>query len=291
VKLRRVRLPNGIAIWAPSRFEAAILYREIVTERTYEQHVTIGAGAVVFDVGANIGLFGMHLAGVAPGIQVHAFEPVPDLFEAAQRNLAEHAPTARVWNVGLADREDEAVFELDPFSTMTATMHPGILDEGASRGRAIGVWASAALADLDKVSPGRAVRLARAGLAHSATRPAVLAVLMPLALAVAARRRLFLRRRRCRLQTFSSALALAAVEAVDLVKIDVEGAEEQVLAGITARDWPRIRQLVIEVHDVDGRLARIARMLERGGYDVVHAREDWALHELFGISTVYAMRR
>ncbi len=36
---------------------------------------------------------------------------------------------------------------------------------------------------------------------------------------------------------------------VSLAKIDVERAEQLVLAGIEDRDWPRFDQLVIEVHD------------------------------------------
>ena len=80
------------------------------------------------------------------------------------------------------------------------------------------------------------------------------------------------------------------MDRVDLVKIDVEGAEEQVLAGVAEHDWPRLRQLAIEVHDVDGRLERLAAMLEGRGYRVTSAREDWALHELLGISTLYAWR-
>src|SRR5262245_40962461 len=97
---------------APSPVEAAILYREIVTERTYERHgIGVRAGDVVFDVGANVGLFAIHLARTTPGARVHAFEPIPPLFDALTKNLAEHAPGARAYNVGLADRDGEAVFE------------------------------------------------------------------------------------------------------------------------------------------------------------------------------------
>jgi FkbM family methyltransferase len=41
---------------------------------------------------------------------------------------------------------------------------------------------------------------------------------------------------------------------VDLLKIDAEGAEVDVLRGLDARHWPLIRQAVVEVQDVDGRL-------------------------------------
>ncbi|MDT8913018.1 FkbM family methyltransferase [Amycolatopsis sp. PS_44_ISF1] len=54
---------------------------------------------------------------------------------------------------------------------------------------------------------------------------------------------------------------------IDLVKIDVEGAELEVLRGVDDRDWPRIDALVIEVHDVAGRLGEIENLLAQQGFD------------------------
>ena len=152
--MRRISLPDGLQILAPSPVEAAILYREIVTERTYERHgVSVRGGDVVFDVGANIGLFAIHLARTVPGVRVHSFEPVPPLFDALTRNLAEHAPDVRAYNVGLADRDGDAVFELDRFLTMSASMHPEVLKEGADRSASATAWAAASIADLHRVQP------------------------------------------------------------------------------------------------------------------------------------------
>ena len=53
---------------------------------------------------------------------------------------------------------------------------------------------------------------------------------------------------------------------IDLVKVDVEGAELEVLLGIDDEDWPRIAAVVVEVHDVDGRLAEVERLLARRGF-------------------------
>ena len=52
---------------------------------------------------------------------------------------------------------------------------------------------------------------------------------------------------------------------MDLLKIDVERAEKEVLQGILPSDWPKIRQVAMEVHDVEGGLqtvvSRIAESL------------------------------
>ena len=289
--MRQVSLPDGIRVWSPSPIEAAILYREIVTERTYERcGIRVGAGDVVFDVGANIGLFAIHLSHTVPGVRVHAFEPIPPLFDALTRNLATHAPAVRANNVALADRDGDAVFELDRFLMMNATMHADALKQGANRKASAAAWAAAAIADLDRVNPSAVTRIIGAALRHPVGRVAALAALAPAAVALDVRRRIFLQRHRCRLTTLPAAMRDAGVEHVDLVKVDVEGAEEAVLSGIDAATWPRLRQLVIEVHDIDGRLERLQRLLGSQGYWTTHAREEWALHELLGIYTLYATR-
>ncbi len=55
---------------------------------------------------------------------------------------------------------------------------------------------------------------------------------------------------------------------IDLVKIDVEGSELDVLKGMSAADWDLVRSFVIEVSDVDGRLAGVCGLLTDHGYAV-----------------------
>ena len=62
---------------------------------------------------------------------------------------------------------------------------------------------------------------------------------------------------------------------VDLLKVDVERAELAVLRGISDSDWPKIRQIVIEVHDIDGRLAEVKRLLTvDAGFQVTAVEQD-----------------
>ena len=289
--MRRISLPDGLQILAPSPIEAAILYREIVTERTYERHgIDVRSGDVVFDVGANVGLFAIHLSRTTPGVRVYAFEPIPPLFEALTRNINEHGPGVRIYNTGLADRDGDAVFEFDPFLAMNATMHPTALREAADQKAPTSAWAAAALSDLHCVRPSAATGLVIKALQHPLGRVPALAVLAPIAVVLDIRRRVFLKHFRCRLTTLPAAMESSGVDRVDLLKVDVEGAEEAVLTGIDDRTWGRIRQLVIEVHDINGRLARLRTRLEGRGYRTTAAREDWALHALLGIHTLYAIR-
>jgi hypothetical protein len=139
------------------------------------------------------------------------------------------------------------------------------------------------------LSPRVAQALER-GLSHPVTRSLLIAGVrlgsVPLGLA----RRMKTREIECEATTLSAALRQHAIESVDLVKVDVEGAEMDVLEGVADADWSRLRQMVIEVHDVDGRLDKIRTLLETKAFAVAVEQEDWATLRLRGLHNVYARR-
>ncbi len=289
--MQRISLSGGATVWAASPLEARILHREIVAERTYERHgITLDRGACVFDVGANIGLYAVHLARTVPGVRVRAFEPIAATFEILQRNLAEHVPGAEAVNAALAAADGQATFDVDPFSSIATTMTPAAITSAATKSASLADWITAGLADLERADPRPLTRALAAAARRPLTRPFVIAGGIAAGAGLELRKRLFRRQQHGLQRTLSSAIAASGRASIDLVKIDVEGAEEDVLRGIAEDDWPRIRQLVIEVHDADGRRERMARQLAGRGYAVTHDREDWALHALMGISTIYAVR-
>jgi hypothetical protein len=289
--MQRIRLPDGTAVWATSALEARVLYREIVTEQTYARHgITLPEGACVFDVGANIGLYAVHVARTVRGARIRAFEPIAATFAVLQRNLAEHAPGAHAVQAALAAAGGTAIFDVDPFSSITTTMTPAAVTGAAAASAGIGAWVTAGLLDLERADPRPLTRALAGGVRHPVSRPFVIAGGAVTGLAMELRKRMCRRRQACALRTVSAELAASGFASVDLVKIDVEGAEEEVLRGIADADWPRIRQLVIEVHDADGRRDRLAAGLAGRGYTVTQDREDWELHALMGISTIYAIR-
>jgi len=74
----------------------------------------------------------------------------------------------------------------------------------------------------------------------------------------------------CELRTLSSVLCEQQLDRVDLLKIDVEGAERDVLQGIQDGDWSLIQQIVVEVHDQGGRGSLIANELRHPGVSPHH---------------------
>ena len=94
----------------------------------------------------------------------------------------------------------------------------------------------------------------------------------------------------CRVISISDLLSQEKLKHVDLLKIDVEGMELAVLRGIAPSDWPCIRQVVAEVHDVvegsSRRLAQVLALLQSHSFEcrVMPTAPE-------GNVLVYAMRR
>jgi len=55
---------------------------------------------------------------------------------------------------------------------------------------------------------------------------------------------------------------------LDMLKVDVEGAEFQVLKGVDEEHWNRVQQVVVEVHDIDGKLEQMCQFLRDRGFKV-----------------------
>jgi FkbM family methyltransferase len=94
----------------------------------------------------------------------------------------------------------------------------------------------------------------------------------------------------CELRTISDVMAEHRVARIDLLKIDTEGEELEVLRGIDAADWGKIGQVVVEVHDVGGRLDAVTDLLRTHGFGAQVVDKEQAFHSL-PFFNVYAIRR
>jgi FkbM family methyltransferase len=91
-----------------------------------------------------------------------------------------------------------------------------------------------------------------------------------------------------RVQTLSD--YLVAGRAVDLLKIDAEGAELDVLLGISPAHWPLIQLAILEVHDYDGRLAAVCDLLTERGMETTAVQAP-LFEDQVRAYTVHAVRR
>jgi len=210
----RVTLANGLTIWAANSFEAQTLYQEIFAEGQYTANGgPVPPGGVIFDIGANIGLFSIAAMLRYPGARIHAFEPIPDLFELLSRNLAEHVPSAVPNQIGLGASAATARFAFDRFSTFSASAYPEVFNLGIP----VFDFAAAAIEATHRITPSAVTGWLVAGLERPLTRPLVLALMLPILAALELRKRLFLRHCACALDTLSALLAKSGEACVDLV--------------------------------------------------------------------------
>lgn len=292
-------LPNGLRVFAPSEFEAFTLYREIYAMRTYLSHgVTVSDGDCVFDIGANIGLFSIYLGQMYRGLKLFAFEPIRETYSLFEQNVKLHLSDRadlqmNLFNYGVSNRRGTAQFEYDRFMSLGATMHSKEVIGCVRKDAGTFDWLNASVLDLErisKISPKQARMLLKA-LSNPITGVVVAAPIIAFLKAMGYRKKVFLKRMECELRTVSEVMREHKIDAVDLMKIDVEGSEMDVLRGVEPEDWPKIKQFVVEVHNVDGRVASMKSLFESHGYRTIVDQEDWALHKLINIFTIYAVQR
>jgi amino acid adenylation domain-containing protein/FkbM family methyltransferase/non-ribosomal peptide synthase protein (TIGR01720 family) len=247
----RYRLPNNLAVVDLNHNETAFLYEDIFVNRAYARHgLAVAPGDCVVDVGANIGLFALYAHASAPGVRIYACEPNPVACAALRENLRLYGVDAVVVPAALGDRPGRVSFTHYPRFTSLS-----------------GLYADPT-ADQAVVRSFERRRAAGRPDALAATDSPLFAEL----LAERFERETFEVERR----TLSAVIAEHGIERIDLLKINVEKSELDVLAGIAPADWTRIRQVVAEVHDLDGRLGRVVALLEERGFAVV-VEQDWQL--------------
>ena len=82
--------------------------------------------------------------------------------------------------------------------------------------------------------------------------------------------------------TVSDVIDAHGLDSVTMLKVDVERAELDVLAGVSESHWPRIHRVNLECHDTSGSLDRVLDLLRRrAGFD------DVRVDRLFGGARLY----
>lgn len=270
-KLRESVLPDGTRIACLQPREIPFLWEEMPM---YFRHgISVKQGDIVFDVGANIGLFGLCAQRLAQGkVSIYSFEPIPDIFAALHCNAQRFDPNNwKVFACGLARHGGAAVFAYHPHATVWSTAFPD--DSPAAR------------AAVKEVFLRNLAHLPRPfGWMHWLPR-----ILRSLVLDFTIHRAFHIRRVECCIRTMSQIVREHAVPRIDLLKIDVERAETDVLAGIGDEDWPKIRQVVVEVHEAKLRLRMVADLLQKKGFTSLTVEQELALQGT-DIVNLYAIR-
>jgi len=219
-------------------------------------------GMTVFDVGANIGLFSLEVLRRTGGdLELYCFEPAEDTFAYLRRNIQELFPESRVrlFCSAVADQPGEAVLYHRPRVSVNSSLYRevvgdpgslvrGMLREPPERYRTLfPPW-------LRRLPPAQAQWILR-----SLSRWSQGEVIETT----------------CPVTTISQVMQDHRVDRVDFLKVDVEGAELEVLRGVRPEDWAKIDRLAVEVHDVQGRVQAMRKTLEAAGFTAVDVEQEW----------------
>ena len=190
----------------------------------YTRHgIRLDDDATVVDIGANIGLFSLYVFSRCARPRVLAYEPAPVVYDLLRANCSAYGLDVRAFNLGVAARTGKATFTFYENSSVFSGFHA---DLGEDR-EAIHAVVRNAL--------NRRVALAPEEVDAYVTD--------------LARDKLRSTTYECRVISVSDIIRDQDLASIDLLKIDAEKSELEILAGINDDDWPRIQQIVIEVHD------------------------------------------
>jgi amino acid adenylation domain-containing protein/non-ribosomal peptide synthase protein (TIGR01720 family)/FkbM family methyltransferase len=252
-------LPNGRTVFYLNKSETDFMYDEIFHQNIYMKHgITLEDGACIFDVGANIGLFSLFVGQLRKNVEIYAFEPIPPIFEVLSLNASIYGLNLKAFAYGIGREEENALFTYYP----NASSLSGCFADTSQEMRTVGAFIQNQELKGEAISPENIDELLEERLSQEHFR--------------------------CTIKTLSQVIKETGVQEIDLLKIDVEKSELQVLNNIAEEDWPKISQIVLEIHDIDGRLHMIRSLLESRGYRVMFEQD--CLLENSQLYNMYALR-
>jgi 31-O-methyltransferase len=204
-------LRSGITVHHDTADPIQLLFYEIFITESYT-----GGGFyrpkrsdTVIDGGANIGLFSMYIASIAPGIQIHCFEPATKTRERLEHNIAAN---------GLQGSIFVHPFALFGYGGKMALKHARSSGDYSFFDRKENKDQSEELVDCI---------------------------------------------------TLREAVDLCGADVIDLLKLDVEGAELDIVENTDVITWRRIQRVVVEYHDAfrHGCRKGVLDRLRKNGFD------------------------
>lgn len=247
-----LRLADGFEIVCQTATEARFLYHDIFEKEIYCRHgVSLDGVETVFDVGANIGMFTLFVGTRCPQAQVYAFEPAPPLFEILRENVGRFGVRAELFHCGVAAAAGTAELTFYPNSSGMSSFHADRKEEEEALRNLMAN-------ELREGEPGMEELMEHADdLLAERLRSCTF---------------------ECALRPLSEVIRERAVERIDLLKVDVQKSELDVVRGVDEEHWPRIRQVVLELHNTDNQYSWLHGFLTERGFQVF-AEQEFAYQE------------
>ncbi|KAI7969804.1 hypothetical protein EIK77_006752 [Talaromyces pinophilus] len=269
-----VPLSNNLSCYAPNPKEAQFIYKEIFEDHCYDipnlhtrpsDASEPSSSPFIIDAGANIGLFTLYMKQKYPASKILAFEPAPQLFELLCRNLALNS----IPFVKGDDPHDRSVDDINAVEVFAVGLSVKESEEKLTY--------YPTLPSNSTLKPEEKVLLYREAVRRSGQEMADHWFGGSYEVDV-------------KLQRLSHYLNSNknGKRVVDLLKIDVEGAELDVLRGLDDDHWALIQNIVLETMEKSGIRAEIEELLTRKGFEFTMEGALWAPEEF---NTIRAHRR
>ena len=227
--------------------EVEYTLEEIFVRAAYHpDNLQVPDGGVVFDVGANQGIFSVFASGLAERVQVFSFEPIPDINVVLSRNRALCGVQGHALQAGLSHTPGRAQFPYYPgLSVLSGQYADAIKDRETMLS-----YDTFANPDRDNNKRERLASIAVAGVPVD-----------------------------CELLTLSAVMDRYQIEEIHLLKVDVEKAELDVLRGVQLRHWPSIHHVVVEAQG-EHRIVEVQELLRANGLQITHLEYDPACDDM-----------
>jgi len=224
-------LPNGMPMYFVNQIDLKELYREIYEEDRYLRGgIVYPENACIVDVGGNIGMFSVFSNSLCRGnCEIHVVEPIEEIQEVLQKNIALYDISAKIHKCGLGEIEAEVEFTYYPNSPAMSGRYANEREDSA--------------------------RLKAVILNQNDEN------LIP-------KEELISKKRNCRIKRLSTLIDEEQLDRIDLLKIDAEKSELDILKGIRVEHWAIIKQIVIEVHAENNQLEEVRIILENYGFEI-----------------------
>ncbi len=258
----RCVLPNGLEIVHLNQYETDYVYKEIFDDECYLKHgIRLHDGDTVVDVGANIGLFSLFVMTRSKNPTIYACEPAPAVYDLLKANCDAYGANVHALNIGVSDASKTATFTFYEKSSVFSGFHS---DETEDREAIQAIVRNM----LSKSIPGESVEEYVKELTAG---------------------RMARKSYECQLKSLSDIIRENRIDKIDLLKIDAEKAEVDIIEGIEDQDWPKIKQIVLEIHDpTRDAIGRVERLLTTKGFQC--AVEQETLLEHAGLFNLFATR-
>lgn len=278
---QEVILPNGQKAFCHDKREAAFVYEQV---KQYLKHgIELQPGDTVFDIGANIGLFSMMAYEKSHhDIRLFSFEPIPVTYQLLKANMVQlNSTQLTTLNCGLADKPGTMVFAYYPNLTTLSTAYYNTENTSEMHQQ----LKQSVLMNLEEVPDS----IRDSYMLFRILRwlpPSIRTYVVDWMVKKSFKK---VEKINCQLRTVSEIIEEYQIEQIDLLKVDVEKSELAVLEGISLQDWPKIKQTVMEIHDLDNRLEIIKECLKTQGLSKIVIEQEPTLQGS-NVYSLYAMR-